>query len=97
VEVYQGKPIMYCLANSATDWIRMRPNKEGLVARVLIEGHKVRRLSLVPLTRDAENNPIMLDPSADEGAKLIRKVQDLSAAPVLKVESKEAGLIGLPK
>jgi poly-gamma-glutamate capsule biosynthesis protein CapA/YwtB (metallophosphatase superfamily) len=97
VEVYQGKPIMYCLGNSATDWIRMRPNKEGLVARVLIEGHKVRRLSLVPLTRDAENNPIMLDPSADDGAKLIRKVQDLSAAPVLKVESKEAVLIGLPK
>jgi hypothetical protein len=95
VEVYKGKPIMYCLGNFITDWIRMRPNKEGLVARVVVEGKKVARVSLVPLTRDAENNnPLLLDPSVGEGAQMFEKVQKLSAQTLLNVDGKEFVLIG---
>ncbi len=41
----------------------MRPNKDGMVARVMIDNKRVARVSLVPVTRDAENNNVlMLDP-----------------------------------
>jgi poly-gamma-glutamate synthesis protein (capsule biosynthesis protein) len=94
VEVYKGKPVMYCLGNFATDWIRMRPNKEGMVARVMIEGKKVSRVSLVPVTRDNEaNNVTMLDPSAGEGAKLLQKVKDLSGDPRLRIDGQEVVLV----
>jgi hypothetical protein len=36
VEVYRGKPILYCVGNFAMDWIRMRPNKEGLAIWVVV-------------------------------------------------------------
>ena len=95
VEVYKDKPVMYCLGNFITDWIRMRPNKEGLVARVVVEGKKVARVSLVPLTRDGENNnPLFLDPSAGEGAQMFEKVRKLSAETLLSVDGKEVVLIG---
>ena len=95
VEIYKGKPVMYCLGNFATDWIRMRPNKDGMVARVMIDNKRVARVSLVPVTRDAErNNVLMLDPSTGEGAKLLQKVRDLSPNTSLKIDGQEAVLIG---
>jgi poly-gamma-glutamate synthesis protein (capsule biosynthesis protein) len=96
VEVYKGKPVMYCLGNFATDWIRMRPNKEGMVARVMIQGKHVAYLSLVPVTRDANhNNVMMLDPSSGEGARLLQKVKDLSANTGLTIKGQEIALEGL--
>jgi poly-gamma-glutamate synthesis protein (capsule biosynthesis protein) len=93
VEVYKGKPVMYCLGNFATDWIRMRPNKDGMVARVIIDKKRVVRVSLVPVTRDAENNNVqMLDPSTGEGAKLFQKVKDLSPNTPLRIDSQEVVL-----
>jgi poly-gamma-glutamate synthesis protein (capsule biosynthesis protein) len=89
VEVYKGKPVMYCMGNSATDWIRMRPNKEGMVARVVVRDRHVSRVSLVPITRDEENNPVMLDPSVAEGMKLREKVRGLSAGVALDVVGRE--------
>ena len=94
IEVYKGKPVLHCLGNFAMDWIRMSPNKEGLVARVVVENKRVARLSMVPVTRDRENNVLMLDPSSGEGAKLIQKVIDLSRNCPLKTEGKETVLIG---
>jgi poly-gamma-glutamate capsule biosynthesis protein CapA/YwtB (metallophosphatase superfamily) len=95
VEIYKGKPVMYCLGNFATDWIRMRPNKDGMVARVTIDSKRVARVSLVPVTRDAErNNVLMLDPSSGEGATLLQKVKDLSSGTVLKIDGQEAVLLG---
>jgi poly-gamma-glutamate capsule biosynthesis protein CapA/YwtB (metallophosphatase superfamily) len=94
VEVYQGKPVMYCLGNFATDWIRMRPNKEGMVARVVVQGKHVARVSLVPVTRDADHNDVlMLDPSDGEGARLLQKVKDLSAGAPLRMDGKEVVLV----
>jgi poly-gamma-glutamate synthesis protein (capsule biosynthesis protein) len=94
VEVYKGKPVMYCLGNFATDWIRMRPNKDGLVARVVVEGKKVARVSLTPVTRDTDTNNVrMLDAANGEGAGLITKVRGLSADTPLPVAGQEAVLI----
>jgi len=94
VEIYKGRPVLYCLGNFAMDWVRMTPNKEGLVARAVIENKRLARLSLVPLTRDNLNNVEMLDPGSGEGAKLMQKVRDLSGKVPLKIEGKEAVLIG---
>ncbi len=94
VEIYKGRPVMYCLGNFATDWIRMRPNKDGMVARVMIDNKRVVRVSLVPVTRDAENNNVlMLDPNSAEGAKLIQKVWDLSGKTPLTREGQEVILL----
>jgi hypothetical protein len=93
VEIYKGKPVMYCLGNSATDWIRMRPNKEGMMARVLVRERHVSRVSLVPMTRDEENNVMMLDPSLAEGTKLREKVKGLSGGATLDVVGREMILV----
>lgn len=98
VEVYKGKPVMYCLGNFATDWIRMRPNKDGLVARVIVEGKKVARVSLTPVTRDADSNNVrMLDAGDGEGAGLLKKVRDLSGETPLPLDGDEAILIAKGK
>jgi poly-gamma-glutamate synthesis protein (capsule biosynthesis protein) len=95
IEVYKGKPVMYCLGNSATDWIRMRPNKEGMVARVVVRDKHVARVSMVPMLRDAENNVQMLDPASGDGAKLREKVKGLSTGDVaLEVVGREMLLTG---
>lgn len=93
VEVYKGKPILYCLGNSATDWIRMRPNKEGMMARITVRARHVARVSLVPMTRDGDNNVLMLDPSSPEGAKLREKVKSLSNGVPLDIRGREMILI----
>jgi poly-gamma-glutamate synthesis protein (capsule biosynthesis protein) len=93
VEIYKGKPILYCLGNSATDWIRMRPNKEGLMVRVVVRDRHVARVSFVPMTRDGENNVTMLDPSSAEGAKLREKVKSLSQGVPLDVDGREMILV----
>jgi poly-gamma-glutamate capsule biosynthesis protein CapA/YwtB (metallophosphatase superfamily) len=94
IELYQGKPVLYCLGNFAMDWIRMSPNKEGMVAKVVIEKKRLARLSLVPVTRDAQNSVRMLDASSEDGAKLLKKVMDLSGGLTLKIARGEAILLG---
>ena len=96
VDVYKGKPVMYCLGNFATDWIRMRPNKEGMVARVVIHGKHVAYVSLVPVTRDADhNNVIMLDPSSGEGERSFQKVKSLSGATGFTIKGQEIAVEGI--
>jgi poly-gamma-glutamate capsule biosynthesis protein CapA/YwtB (metallophosphatase superfamily) len=94
VEIYKAKPVLYCVGNFAMDWIRMSPNKEGLVARVVVENKRIARFSIVPVTRDNQSNVLMLDPGSGEGAKLIQKVMELSGNFPLKIEGKEAVLLG---
>jgi len=94
VEIYKGKPVLYCLGNFAMDWIRMSPNKEGMIARVVVENKRVARVSLVPLTRDEQNNVMMLDPGSGEGAELIDKARNISGNVPLNVEEKEVVLLG---
>lgn len=94
VEVYKNKPVMHCLGNFASDWIRVRNYKDGMVARVVVERKKVKRVSLVPVTRDNEaNNVRMLDPSTGEGARLVQELKDLSSGVPLKIDHQEVVLI----
>lgn len=60
----------------------------GLALRVVVERKHLTRVSLVPLTRDEQNNVMMLDPGSGEGAKLMDKVRNLSGNISLKVEGK---------
>lgn len=93
VEVYKGKPVMHCLGNFVSDWIRVKNYKNGMVARVLVQENSVKRVSLVPVTRDDANNVLMLDPSFGEGARLFQELRDLSSDTLLKIEGREIVLI----
>jgi len=93
VELYHGKPILYCIGNFAMDWGRMRPNREGAVIRVVVEGKQMRRVSFVPSTREPETNDVqLLDPATGEGARMLQKVKDLSPGVPLKIEGEEVVL-----
>jgi poly-gamma-glutamate synthesis protein (capsule biosynthesis protein) len=94
VEVYKGKPILHCLGNFASDWIRVRKYKDGMVARVVAGKNNVLRVSLVPVTRDERtNNVLMLDPSAGEGSRLMQRVKELSGAVPWKVDGREVVVV----
>ncbi len=98
VDVYKDKPVMHCLGNFASDWIRVRNYKDGMVARVAVKNKKVKRVSIVPVTRDHDtNNVMMLDPNAGEGAKLFQELKDLSPGVALNIEGQEVVLINKPE
>jgi poly-gamma-glutamate capsule biosynthesis protein CapA/YwtB (metallophosphatase superfamily) len=78
VEVWQGKPIFYGLGNFAFDWYKMEDKKDGLMVKFDIKNKALDRVSFVPLQRNEENNPVLLDPSSGTGAELYSKVCQLS-------------------
>lgn len=94
VEVYKGKPILYALGHSNFDQPGYEKFTDGLVVRVVIQGKQLQRVSFVPVTRDAQNDVLMLDPASAEGAKLVQMVKDRSAglAP-LRVDGQEVVLL----
>jgi len=94
VEIYRNKPIMHCLGNFASDWIRVRNYKEGIIARVMVQDKEIKRVSLVPVIRDDDTNNVrMLDPSTGQGERLFRELKDLSPEVPLKVDGQEVVLI----
>jgi poly-gamma-glutamate synthesis protein (capsule biosynthesis protein) len=93
VEVYRGKPILYAIGHSAFDQPGYENSKDGLVVHAVVEGKKIARVSFVPVTRDAHNDVIMLDPSAGEGAKLFEIVKGLSDGTPLRIDGQEVVLI----
>jgi poly-gamma-glutamate capsule biosynthesis protein CapA/YwtB (metallophosphatase superfamily) len=96
VEVYNGKPILYAIGHSAFDQPGYENSKDGLVVRVVIDGKRIRRVSFVPVTRDAKNDVVMVDPSAGDGAALVKVVKDLSPGVPLKLEGHEVVLLDSP-
>ena len=63
---------------------------DGLVARVVIQGKSIRRVSFVPVSRDANNDIYLLDPAEGEGAKLVQWVKERSMTPpALRIDGKE--------
>src|SRR5713101_9616587 len=88
VEVYNGKPILYAIGHSAFDQPGYENSKDGLVVRVAIEGKRIRRVSFVPVTRDAKNDVMMLDPSSGDGAALVAVIRSLSANVPLRVDGR---------
>lgn len=94
VELYKGKPILYAIGHSNFDQPGYEKSKDGMVVRVVIAGKQIQRVSFVPVTRDANNDVLMLDPAAGEGATLVQMVKDRSAhLPPLKIEGQEVVLL----
>ncbi len=90
VEMYKGKPILYAIGHSNFDQPGYEKSRDGLVVRVVIQGKNILRVSFVPVTRDDNNDVLMLDPSSTEGAKVVQMVKDRSTTPpALKVEGQE--------
>jgi len=80
-ELYNGKPILYAIGHSTFDQPGYEKALDGLVLRVVIQGKGIQRVSFVPVTRDANNDVYLLDPSEGEGAKLVQWVKERSATP----------------
>jgi poly-gamma-glutamate capsule biosynthesis protein CapA/YwtB (metallophosphatase superfamily) len=97
VEVYNGKPILYAIGHSTFDQPGYEKSTEGLAVRVVIRGKDIRRVSFVPVTRDANNDVYLLDPSEGEGATLLKTVKERSAnPPALRIDGQEVVLLERP-
>ena len=93
-EIYNGKPILYAIGHSTFDQPGYEKSTDGLVARVVIQGKNILRVSFVPVTRDANNDVYLLDPSEGEGAKLAQWVKERSTnAPPMRVDGHEVVLM----
>jgi poly-gamma-glutamate synthesis protein (capsule biosynthesis protein) len=79
VEIYNGKPILHAIGHSAFDQPGYEKSKDGLVVRTVIEGRKIARVSFVPVSRDDHNDVFMLEPSSDEGSRLLEIVRRVSS------------------
>jgi poly-gamma-glutamate capsule biosynthesis protein CapA/YwtB (metallophosphatase superfamily) len=94
VEIYNGKPILYAIGHSAFDQPGYEKSKEGLVVRAVIQGKKIVRISFVPVSRDDHNDVFMLEPSSDEGRRLLEIIRRLSPPDVpLRIEGNEVVLL----
>ncbi len=93
VEIYNGKPILYAIGHSAFDQPGYENAKDGLVVRAVVKGRDVLRVSFVPVTRDADNDVLMLDPSTDDGARLVQVMKGLSGNVPLRIEGHEVVLL----
>ena len=94
VEVYNGKPILYAIGHSAFDQPGYEQSKDGLVARAVIQGRKIVRVSFVPVSRDDHNDVFMLQPSSAEGHRLLDIVRQVSAPDVsLRIDGQEIVLL----
>lgn len=94
VEIYKNKPILYAMGHSNFDQPGYENAKEGLVARVIIQGKNILRVSFVPVTRDANNDVLMLDPASEEGARVISLVKGSTSPDLpLKIEGQEVVLL----
>lgn len=92
-EIYNGKPILYAIGHSTFDQPGYEKSTDGLVARVVIQGKNILRVSYAPVTRDANNDVYLLDPSDGEGAKLVQWVRERSTTPPpMRIEGAEVVL-----
>jgi poly-gamma-glutamate synthesis protein (capsule biosynthesis protein) len=93
-EIYAGKPILYAIGHSAFDQPGYEKSKDGLVARVVIQGKKIARVSFVPVSRDDHNDVFMLEPSSEEGSRLLEIVKHVSAPDLaLRLDGHEVVLL----
>ena len=92
VEVYKGKPILYAVGHSAFDQPGYEKRTDGLVVHVAIVDKKIARVAFVPVTRDAHNDVMMLDPSG-AGRALVDVIKGQSPGTPLKIEGQEVVLL----
>ena len=92
-EIYNGKPILYAIGHSNFDQPGYEKSTDGLVARVVIKGKNILRVSFVPVTRDGGNDVYLLDPAEGEGAKLVQWVKERSTTPPpMRIDGQEVVL-----
>jgi poly-gamma-glutamate capsule biosynthesis protein CapA/YwtB (metallophosphatase superfamily) len=97
VEIYKGKPILYAIGHSAFDQPGYEKSKDGLVARAVIQGRKITRVSFVPVSRDERNDVFMLEPSSEEGRRLLEIVRHASPPDLpLRIDGHEVVLLDRP-
>src|SRR5262249_6569453 len=95
VEIYDGKPILYAVGHSAFDQPGYEKSKDGLVVRAIVQGRKIARVSFVPVSRDEHNDVYMLEPSSEEGGRLLGIVRQVSSPDLpLRVDGHEGVLRG---
>ena len=94
VELYNGKPILYAIGHSAFDQPGYEKSKDGLVVRAVIQKKHIVRVSFVPVSRDDHNDVLMLEPSSEEGGRLLGIVKQQSAPDLpLRVDGHEMVLL----
>lgn len=97
VEIYKGKPILYAIGHSAFDQPGYEKSKDGLVVRAVIQGRKIVRVSFVPVSRDERNDVFMLEPSSEEGSRLLEIVRHVSPADLpLRIDGQEVVVLDRP-
>ena len=94
VEIYNGKPILYAIGHSNFDQPGYEKSVDGLVARVVIQGKSISRVSFVPVSRDANNDVYLLDPAGGDGATMVEWVKERSfTPPALRLDGHEVVLM----
>jgi poly-gamma-glutamate synthesis protein (capsule biosynthesis protein) len=93
VEVYKDKPILYAVGHSAFDQPRYEDAKDGLVVHVVVQNKSIRRVAFVPVTRDTNNDVLMLDPASADAAKVLQIIRSQSENLALKTEGQEVVLL----
>jgi poly-gamma-glutamate capsule biosynthesis protein CapA/YwtB (metallophosphatase superfamily) len=94
VEIHNGKPILYAIGHSAFDQPGYEKSKDGLVARAVIRGKKIARVSFVPVSRDDHNDVYMLEPASEEGSRLLDIVRRVSPPDVpLRIDGHEVVML----
>ncbi len=74
IEMWQDRPIFYCVGNAVFDWWKVRSSLNGLLIRAVVEDKKLSQVSFVPLQRDQDNAPILYDPKSEMGKKLLTRI-----------------------
>ena len=89
VEMIKGVPVVHCLSNFAFDWWKMKGRNDGVILRLIVRDKKIVRLSMVPVSRDKQNNVYLVSPATKEGARQFADIRGLSPGVSLRVEGKE--------
>ncbi len=90
IEVYNQKPVFYGLGNMVFDWWQVKDRPHGLLAKIDVAAGKMNRVSVLPVQRDDNNDPHLLDPNAGAGAALFERLKSRSGNPAfLTIQGKE--------
>ena len=97
IEIWRGRPIFFSVGNFVFDWWKQKDARDGLLVRAVVRDKKLAGVSCVPLKRNAENNPVLLDPNTGKGRELFQKLTHLSAdgGAELRIEEKQIVVVGV--
>jgi hypothetical protein len=96
IETYHGRPIFFSLGNFVFDWEKQRQTKDGLMVRALVKNKRLARVTFTPLSRNVDNDPVLLNPNEEEGAEKLKQLIALGgdSGAKFQIEGKEI-VVGL--